>query len=115
MNSDTRRRLVGVLGLLASNHDGERAAAGLLATRLLRAAALTWDQVIPEWPLATRPDTPPASGWRSNVVTCLERPVLLSVWERQFLTNLMTRKSLSAKQASILAAIYEKVLEADYS
>ena len=34
------RRLVGILGRLGSDHNGERAVAGLLASRMLRAAGL---------------------------------------------------------------------------
>jgi hypothetical protein len=39
-------RLIKLLGLLASPFEGERAAAGLKATELLRARKLTWGDVI---------------------------------------------------------------------
>jgi hypothetical protein len=38
-------RLVRILGMLGSEHEGERANAGLLGTRMLRAAGLTWGDV----------------------------------------------------------------------
>jgi hypothetical protein len=46
MTSELRNRLVKVLGMLGSPHDGERAAAGLLATKLLTRAGLMWDTVL---------------------------------------------------------------------
>jgi hypothetical protein len=39
-------RLAKVLARLGSDHDGERAAAGLLASRMVREAGLTWDQLL---------------------------------------------------------------------
>ena len=41
-----RNRLVGILGRLGSDHARERAAAGLLAARLLRNRGLSWDDLI---------------------------------------------------------------------
>lgn len=38
-------RLIKVVGLLASNHDGERASAARMASDLLRAYNLTWEDV----------------------------------------------------------------------
>jgi hypothetical protein len=39
-------KLAKVLGLLGSAHDGERAAAGLLANRIVRDASLDWNAVL---------------------------------------------------------------------
>ncbi|APT48395.1 hypothetical protein BSA145_21245 (plasmid) [Bacillus safensis] len=41
-----RAKLVKICGRLGSNHDGERAAAALLASRLLTEAGLDWEQVL---------------------------------------------------------------------
>jgi len=59
-----RNKLLGVLGRLSSPFDGERAAAGLLATRLLEGRDLTWSDVIGTPALPTpsdsqRPTSPP--------------------------------------------------------
>lgn len=41
-----RARLVKICGRLGSDHDGERAAAALLASRLLTEAGLDWERVL---------------------------------------------------------------------
>jgi hypothetical protein len=41
-----RKRLVRVLGMLGSAHAGERDAAALMATRMLKEAGLTWYDVL---------------------------------------------------------------------
>jgi hypothetical protein len=41
------RRLIGILGRLGSDADGERAAAGLLATQLLQRHGLSWGELLP--------------------------------------------------------------------
>jgi hypothetical protein len=113
MTPDIRRKLVGVLGMLASNHDGERAAAGLLATRLLKSTGLTWDTVIPEQKLAIRPNATRTAGWRATVAYCRERAWQLTQWERNFLDSLLSQKSLSQKQAAVLSRVHDKVKECD--
>jgi hypothetical protein len=39
-------KLVKVLGMLGSAHAGERAAAALRATRMMKAAGLTWGDIL---------------------------------------------------------------------
>jgi hypothetical protein len=46
LDAATAAKLVKVLNLLGSSHDGERASAALAAHRLLHTARLTWEQVI---------------------------------------------------------------------
>jgi hypothetical protein len=41
-----KEKLAKILGMLASDKDGERAAAGLLASRMLKASGLTWDALL---------------------------------------------------------------------
>jgi hypothetical protein len=41
-----RKRLVRVLGMLGSNHPGERDAAALMATRMVKEAGLTWYDIL---------------------------------------------------------------------
>jgi hypothetical protein len=113
MNPDTRRRLVGVLGLLASNHDGERAAAGLLATRILKTANVTWESLIPERPLVIHKATHPAGSvgetFRADFDLCRRRPDLLTAWERTFLESVAPRMSLSKKQMDVMRDLFARV------
>jgi hypothetical protein len=115
VSPETRRRLVGVLGLLSSNHDGERAAAGLLATRILKAAALSWDDLIPEQPLVVRrhePAYPPSSvgeTFKADFSLCRRRLDLLSAWERNFIDSVVHQTSLSEKQKAILHKLFARV------
>jgi hypothetical protein len=107
-----RDRLVAVLGMLGSDHVGERASAGLHATRLLRERRLTWGDVItpagpsapppprspppPEPPRPTYP--PPGSGpgpaipqRHEAVELCRRHPELLTEWEIHFLDGQAAR------------------------
>lgn len=43
---ELRGKLAKILARLGSEHDGERAAAGLLASRLLREAGLSWEDLL---------------------------------------------------------------------
>ncbi len=107
-----RNRLVAILGRLGSDYDGERAAAGLLAARLLRDRGLCWDDLILAGAGAQRvPGT--AQGERSawppgqdNLVLCLRWLGELSSWEVGFVTDLRRkRRSLTPAQAAKLAQI----------
>lgn len=71
MTPELRRRLIGCLGMLASSHDGERAAAGLLACRLLKSAGVTWDEVIPERPLVARASEDWVPDWHQEADSTL--------------------------------------------
>ena len=114
--SDDRRKLVGILSRLASDYDGERAAAGLLATRLLTARGLQWDEVIGiALPAPPRPDPwagapPPQFPWRTQSAACRARPDLLSAREIDFLNSLQRwTGALTGKQAAWLERIAAKV------
>lgn len=88
-----RTRLVGILGRLGSNHDGERAAAGLLASRMLRDRGLSWDTLL------TVQDAPPttrAGAQRSgaqqdaaaDLAFCRRHVAHLSPWQAEFVASL---------------------------
>jgi hypothetical protein len=103
------RRLVGILGRLGSDHDGERAAAGLLATRMLRAAGLGWDDVIASGS-AARPDMAWAAGGGaaapgSDLALCLRHLGQLNGWEQQFIRSMATMMRRSPGQARKLSEI----------
>ena len=104
------RKLIGILGRLGSDHDGERAAAGLLASRMLRAAGLGWDDLI----LSSARQTPgETQGERAaqpqggdNLTTCLRWLGELTTWEVGFVTDLRRkRRPLSPAQTAKLAQI----------
>lgn len=100
--------MVGILSRLASEHDGERAAAGLLATRLLKSAGMTWDQLI------GAPSAPPrnsAPAWRSEIEGCLKHAGLLTEWERKFLRDLLLRDVLTPRQREKASQIAEQLRE----
>ena len=113
MTPSERRRLVGVLGLLSSEHDGERAAAGLLATRLLKSANVTWEQLLSDnAPARLASAQPrPGLGWRIEVAFCQRHPTLLTPWEQRFINSLVACVSLSQKQQAVLSKIARVVRE----
>ena len=98
-----RRRLVGILGRLGSDHDGERAAAGLLATRLLRDRGLSWDEILPG------PDAPPAgppgaADALADLDLCRRHWNDLNSWMRSFVIGVSDRqRPLSGPQRAKLA------------
>jgi len=97
-----RDRLCAVLARLESPFDGERAAAGLLASQMIRRAGLTWPDVLAPMP-AMRPK---AEDWCATVSACRARQDRLTEWERAFLSELLTyRRRPSGKQLGILAGI----------
>jgi hypothetical protein len=96
-----RARLAAILGRLGSQHDGERAAAGLLASRFMRDHGLTWPDLLAAPAPATPP--PPPADWRRRAAWCAERAELLSGWEADFLANLGARAAPpTEKQARVL-------------
>ncbi len=104
-----RDRLIKLLNLLASNHAGERDAAGLAAARLLRQRDLSWDEVVasPEAPRSRLTQFP--AGWRETVRLCFRRPSALTQWEQDFCGNLLTRTSVSEKQQAVLDRIFARL------
>ena len=120
-----RARLVALLGMLGSDFDGERASAGLLATRLLKAKGLTWDALITarlatEEPPSRRPRPEPerepdADGrtgldWRATAARCCSRyPGYLTAWERDFMRGLPRFPRLSRKQRDTLSGIVQRL------
>jgi hypothetical protein len=98
-----RERLGKLLGLLGSDHDGEIAAAGRAAHQMIRAAWLTWGEVLAPAPRAPIHPAP-------LIVECLRLPDLLSDWERNFLTSIARYSSrLSDKQAECLHRICRRL------
>jgi hypothetical protein len=100
---DALDRLIKLLGMLGSAHDGERAAAGLKAHEFIRRHGLTWSDIIVT--------TPPKIGWREKVRACETYRHLLNDKERAFVLQLATRwrGTPTEKQLAWLDRIWENL------
>lgn len=105
-----RTRLVNILGMLGSDHDGERSAAAALASCMMRDKGLTWDALIlgsggrqdGAWP----GEAGTGSGWRSVLAFCQRHQAALSDWEANFTCDLQDlRTPPTAKQIAKLNQI----------
>jgi hypothetical protein len=108
-------KLVKVLGMLGSAHDGEVAAAGRRAHSMLKAMGLTWSDVIkPAAPKSEQPQRP-QRRWRRGVsptdtaALCLQWSEVLTEWEVDFCRSIVGRRRISAKQTEVLGKIVCKV------
>jgi hypothetical protein len=109
-------RLVKLLGMLGSDHDGERAAAAAKASELVRAHGLTWLDVIPTAPTSYRHEhTKRSNGdagadWRTMRDFCAQRSSLLRSREQEFIDDINGwHGALTPKQSDWLIAIYTRV------
>ena len=93
--------------MFGSAHAGERAAAALLADKLVREEyGLSWPQII----TAARSEPPPPdSEAETRIKFALDRAALLNDWERTFLASIKGRWHLSEKQWGKLHDIVAKV------
>ena len=99
-------RLAAILSRLDSDFAGERAAAGLLASREVRKLGLTWVEVVAPARLP-----PPASGlaaethWRDVIGRCQQHDDELTDWEADFLASLSGFSRITGKQQAMLEKI----------
>ena len=101
-------KLVAILGRLGSDFDGERAAAGLLASRMLRSKGLTWGDVVASPQIRYSPPRPPPQP-KSPAELLAKHRGQLSNWEIDFLTNLTNwRGRYTPKQEACLTRIRER-------
>lgn len=106
-------RLAKVLGLLGSDHDGERAAAALMATKIIRAAGLTWPDIVTPRPSAPPPPPPPKT-WREPhtpqeaAAECLRWSDVLTDWEKEFCKSVMNFGKPTNRQITVLAKVTAK-------
>lgn len=103
LDPTSRAKLVGILGRLGSDFDGERSAAGLLASRLLKTHDLTWDDLIP--PAIGRVAEQSDRDDQPDLTLCLRHIRLLTDWEAGFIRSIASRRRLSPKQADVLRRI----------
>jgi hypothetical protein len=109
LSAASRTRLAKLLGMLGSDHAGERDSAGLAAHRLVQQSGLTWQQVVSPPPAEHK--LPELGTWRTTVRECLEHPGSLRPWERTFLADLPKFQRLSTKQRYCLKTIADRVLQ----
>ena len=101
-----RVHLAKLLGMLGSDHAGERDNAARAAHRLVQQHGITWYDVVTHPPSDTDPDTDLIRGdWRRTVTACSRYPHLLNRWEAGFLSGLPRFPRLSCKQRAILLKI----------
>jgi hypothetical protein len=111
----TVTRLVKLLGMLGSAHDGEIAAAGRKASEYIRQHRLQWSDVIAA-PRLAPPSPPPRPAWQwvrpwQKMVGHLQvHRVELSAREREFIDTLATwRREPTSRQYDWLSALYARV------
>ena len=113
LSGTERARLVKVLGLMSSDHDGERAAAAWQATRLVKSRGLSWDDLISDGLSLHR--VPPkermasAAQWMEQVRFILSHERLLSQWEKAFAISLYGRARITPKQADVLIGVVDRL------
>ncbi len=103
-----RTRLVNILGMLGSEHAGERASAALLAAKLVRDRGLCWSDVVPSAAGSITSDVSRGvSEPTSDFGLCVRHVERLSQWEREFLRSLAGARRRSVKQLAVLCRIAE--------
>jgi hypothetical protein len=110
LTATSRIKLAKLLGMLGSDHAGERDAAVLAAARILDRNGLRWSDVAAMLAPQSPRRTPPRCQWRALCAELAARPGSLRTWERHFVTDLTACPRISAKQRSILVTIAERVL-----
>ena len=108
LSAGDRRKLIGILGRLGSDHAGERAAAGLLATRLLQSTGMSWSNLLSSTSALSPPPRRPDDelDWRKQLEACMQRPELLTAWERNFVASVRAwRGTPTIKQQATICRI----------
>jgi hypothetical protein len=102
-----RERLARLLGMLGSDHAGERDNAARAAHRLVQQHGITWFDVVVTYQPPDRDDAadPLGAEWRRTAAACSRYPHLLNRWETDFLVGLPRFPRLSTKQRSALLKI----------
>ena len=105
-----QRKLVAILSRLSSPFDGERAAAGKLATELLNRLDLQWADIVRIGGVIESRPSPAPPDWHEMLRVCAQHFQDLSKTEQVFVANLATYTHRpTARQLTWLNAIYERV------
>ena len=90
--------------MFGSDHAGERASAALMADKIVRQVGLRWADVLMPAALPA-----PTGGSIKQQIARALRSSAINAWEKQFLSSIIERESLSSKQRSVLERILRKV------
>ena len=99
-------RLVKLLGMLGSDHDGERAAAALKANALVREHGLVWSDVIPT---PEQKQEHADRDWRTMRGFCAQHSNLLRSREQEFIDDIEDWRGALTEKQSWLVSIYTRV------
>jgi hypothetical protein len=109
LDDATAGRLAKILGMLGSDHVGERAAAAAKAHALVHRAGLTWREVLTPSP-SIAPQLGSDCSWRRMAAECRARKARLTPAESEFVAKIITWKTEpSPKQLAWLMAIHARL------
>ncbi|MCP1335157.1 hypothetical protein [Futiania mangrovi] len=111
LDDQTRDRLAKLLGMLGSDHDGERAAAGLKADRLVKKIGASWYDILKpqETTRAADPVWRDPRDWREALALCLRYSEWLNDWEDEFCRSVWKRRTITERQEFYVWTALEKV------
>src|SRR5512134_3797382 len=107
-------RLIKLLGMLGSVHDGEALTAARLADRLVRhRLKRTWGEVVQPPPTGASGPEPPRVWhepvtWQDAARRAAQWPECLTEWEQGFLVSVVRFPRLSNKQLAVLDRVVRK-------
>jgi hypothetical protein len=111
-----RDKLVKILRMFSSDHDGEVASAARRAHALIKAHALDWDDLIihaGRHSQEQRREVPESGDEADMIYRCAERDICLTAWEREFIQSIsdsiLEWGRLTPKQRSVLDRIVNKL------
>jgi hypothetical protein len=103
-------KLCKLLGMLGSDHPGERDNAACRAVALLKSIGLTWEDVIlPSQGLI--PASKPTNSLTRKIAILQSNSHLLNAWEKKFLGNIRHFRRLSPKQMATIDKLVAKVMQ----
>jgi hypothetical protein len=110
-----RARLVKLLGMLGSAHEGEVVAAARQAERLRHEARATWVDILAPAAGVQRSATPatrPPETVEAALALCADHLPRLTPWEQKFVRSVTSRpgRPLSEKQCAVLRGIVDTIL-----
>jgi hypothetical protein len=111
LDQPSAERLCKILGMLGSNHAGERDTAARLASRMLSDLSLTWQQVIVVPAPSIVPTEPsPENDWRKMARFCWAHRWGLSARDQDFVRSMLNwRGEPSETQQRWLCSLYSRV------
>jgi hypothetical protein len=107
LDTHSAERLAKLCGMLGSNHDGERAAAGLKADQLVRNLGLTWADIISSGKLRAISFQ---TDWHRMAAYCHRYRAALNSRDRAFVETMLTwRSQPTERQQDWLIDIYARL------